>query len=115
MGRGGLNLRARAFGILGGRYSGHLPRLGGAASLFVSGVSVGDIRRFGRRRPVTFREYLRPDDLLYHHSADWMLNSEALTDQSRLEASNTGKIRPHNQFLRTPIRIALDEVANRWV
>ena len=59
---------------------------GGATSLFVSGVSLGDIRRFGRWRSATFHEYLRFDDLQYRRLSELMVNSASLTDQLRLAA-----------------------------
>ena len=71
----------------------------GAKSLFVSGVSLEDIRSCGRRGPIAFREYLRFDDLQYRRLSDLMVNSAGLTDRLRLAAGKTQQIR----FVSEPI------------
>ena len=81
-----LKLAAVHFELPPERFSCHSLRSGGATSLFVSGISLEDIRRFGRWRSVTFHEYLWFDDLQYRHLSGLMVNSASLTDQLRLAA-----------------------------
>ena len=81
-----LKLSAPAFGLPLERSPCHSLRSGGAPSLFVSGVSLEDIRRFGRWRPITPHEYLWFDDQQYRNLSDLMVNSAGLTDQLRLAA-----------------------------
>ena len=109
-----LKLSARAFDLPGGRFSGHSLRSGGAASLFVSGVSLQDIRRFGRWRSATFHEYLWFVDPQYRHLSDLAVNSAGLTDQLRLESRSTTKIRFPNLFLWSRKRAERDAVRNLW-
>ena len=49
-----LRLATKAFDLPVKRFSSHSLRSGGATSLFVSGISLEDIRRFGRWRSVVF-------------------------------------------------------------
>ena len=59
----------------------HSLRSGGSTSLFVSGVSLEDIRRFGMWKSVTFHEYCRLGHLQYRHLCDLAANSSSLVGQ----------------------------------
>ena len=65
----------------------------GGTSLFVAGVSVGDIRRFGRWMSVTFHEYLWFGDLQYRHLSALVVNSASLADQLRVAEDKSNGIK----------------------
>ena len=89
-----LRLAARIFGLPEHRLSCHSIRSGGATSLFVSGIPLSDIQRFGRWRSIVFHEYLRLDDLQYRHLISSIANAEGLTEQLRLAVDSA----PQTQF-----------------
>ena len=61
----------------------------GGASLFVPGISLDDIRRFGRSESEAIREYFRTGDPQCRHLNEILANSVGLTDQLRLAIGKT--------------------------
>ena len=88
-----MKLAAVSFELPEERRTRHSLRSGGATSLFVSGVSLEDTRRFGWWRSVTSHEYLWLGDLQYRHLSSWMANSASLADELRLAADKTRNIK----------------------
>ena len=52
-------------GMSSKKFSAHSLRSGGATAMYVRGVSIGQIRRFGRRASDTFRRYLYRDNQVF--------------------------------------------------
>ena len=94
-----LRLAAHAFGLPEHRFSCHSLRSGGATSLFVSGIPLSDIQRFGRWRSVVFHEYLRFGDLQYRHLSISIANAHGLTDQLRLAEESVPQTRFGQHFM----------------
>ena len=89
------------------RFTRHSLRSGGSTSLFFPGVSLVDIRRFGRWMSLTYHEYLWFGDLQYRHLSTLMVNSASSTDQLRLAEDKSKGIK-----FTEPIYMAAEDMSH---
>ena len=66
------------------RFGTHSLRSGGATALYVRGISLGRIRRFGRWASDTFRRYLYHDNQVFRYVGSAMVKEKGLLDQLQM-------------------------------
>ena len=76
-------------GLEAKRFSPHSLRSGGATSMYVRGISVEHIRRFGRWAPDTFRRYLCRDNQVFKFVGNAMIKATGLLGQLQMAQADT--------------------------
>ena len=79
---------ASSNGMESKRFSTHSIRSGGATALYVRGISLGHIRRFGRWSSDTFRRYIYRDNQVSRFIGSAMVSETGLLDQLQMTQPN---------------------------
>ena len=75
---------AASNGLMSRKFSTHSLRSGGATAMYVRGISVEHIRRFGRWASDTFRRYLYHDNQVFRFIGSSMVMATGLLDQLQM-------------------------------